>query len=230
MEALEWFVLLKDEKVSPADRRAFNKWLAADPSHAAAYDRAGVLWERFDIVTPEYERLRRSGRISRRNAMLGGLAVLAAGPAVYLLMRQASSPDYQTGVAERLTFTLSDGSLVELGSYSALSLDFTPQQRRLVLHRGQAFFRVASDATRPFIVQAEMGTAEALGTEFDVKLTPEGVLVSVIEHSVRIEAAQSSPVILQAGWQLRYDAVSVQPPIRVDLSMVQAWRHVSLGT
>lgn len=225
LEALEWFVLMKDEQASKADRLGFERWLAADPGHADAYDRARALWERFDIVKPEYDRLRQSGRMGRRGVVLGGLAAILTVPTAYVLTRPGAFADYTTAVGERITVTLPDASTVELGSHSALSLDFTPQQRRLLLHRGQAFFRVAADAGRPFIVEAETGRTQALGTAFDVKLTGDEVVVSVIEHSVRVQAARSAPVFIEAGWQLSYASDGVQAPQRVDLAMVQAWRQ-----
>lgn len=225
LEALEWFVLMKDEEVGDAERAAFEEWLAADPSHVAAYERARALWDRFEIVKPEYDRLHRAGRIGRRSALLGGLAMLVAAPAFYMLMRPGAFADYSTGAAERITVTLPDGSTVELGSYSALSLDFTPEQRRLVLHRGQAFFHVAAEPARPFVVQADGGTIQALGTAFDVKIAADQVIVSVIEHSVKVRATQSLPVVLEAGWQLSYGSNGIRPPVRTDLAAVQAWRQ-----
>ncbi|WAC27544.1 FecR family protein [Ancylobacter sp. SL191] len=225
LEALEWFVLMKDEEIGDAQRTAFEEWLAADPSHVAAYDRARALWDRFEIVKPEYDRLHRAGRIGRRSALLGGLAMLVAAPAFYMLTRPGAFADYSTGAAERITVRLPDGSTVELGSYSALSLDFTPEQRRLVLHRGQAFFRVAAEPSRPFVVQADGGTIQALGTEFDVKVATDQIVVTVIEHSVKIQAAHCPPVVLEAGWQLSYGSDGMRSPVRADLAAVEAWRQ-----
>lgn len=225
LEALEWFVLMKDEEVGDAERKAFEEWLATDPSHVAAYDRARALWDRFEIVKPEYDRLHRAGRIGRRSALLGGLAMLVAAPAFYMLTRPGAFADYSTGPAERITVRLPDGSTVELGSYSAISLDFTPEQRRLVLHRGEAFFEVAAEPARPFVVQAGGGTNQALGTEFDVKIATDQVIVTVIEHSVKVQASQSPPVVLEAGWQLSYGSTEMRSPVRADLTAILAWRQ-----
>ena len=224
LEALEWFILMKDEQVSAEDRSAFESWLLSDPSHAVAYERARALWDRFGVVKPEYDRLRQSGRIGRRGVLLGGLAALVAAPSLYMLSRRVA-PDYATGPAERLAVTLPDGSMVELGSYSSLSLDFSPQQRSVLLHGGQAFFRVAADTYRPFVVQAEMGSIQALGTEFNVKLAAETVAVAVVEHSVKVRSASSTPVILEAGWQVSYSSDGIAPAARADLTAILAWRQ-----
>lgn len=224
MEALEWFVLLNDDKATPEDRRAFAAWLQADPAHAAAFERAQSLWDRFDIVKPEFERLRRSGRLTRRNVTLGGLALALAAPAAWYMTRPGFLADHHAGVAERRIFTLPDGSTAELGSYSALSVDFTDRQRRLFLHRGQAFFTVAPDAARPFAVDAGAGAVRALGTRFDVKLLDGEATVSVVEHAVSVSLQASAPVEVAEGWQVRYDATGIGAPHPADLVAVEAWR------
>ncbi|MCZ7445945.1 FecR family protein [Agrobacterium rhizogenes] len=224
MEALEWFVQMKDEQVSERDWLDFETWLAAHPSHRSAYDRAQALWDRFDMVKPEFER-RQAGTIGRRGALLGGLAVLIGAPVAYLYTHADLFADFRTDVAERHSFTLPDGSTVELGGYSALSMLYSGSERRLILHRGQAFFRVAADINRPFVVQAESGRIRALGTEFDVKIMPDMVTVSVIEHAVVVQAPGADDVVVQSGWQLDYGADGIRPLTQADAATVQAWRR-----
>ncbi|ABS15484.1 MULTISPECIES: FecR family protein [Brucella/Ochrobactrum group] len=230
MKALEWFVLLQDKTVSADDRRAFSAWIASDPAHRVAYERAQTLWQRFDAVKPEYDRIRQSGhksdgRVGRRGVVLGGLAALVLLPGAYLLSRPGLFATYQTGVGERRSFTLADGSTVELGSYSALSLDFSGNGRNLVLHEGQGFFQVASDPSRPFVVSANGGTITALGTAFDVKLIDRAVTVSVVEHAVSVAFGQSDPVRLDEGWQITYGGDEAALPQRADPQTVEAWRN-----
>jgi transmembrane sensor len=224
-QALEWFLLVRDEKASDEDRAALETWLLADPAHGLAYARARRLWDRFDLVKPEYERLSRSGRIGRRSLLLGGLVALVGAPSLYVVTRPEFSADYSTGIAERRTFTLPDGSTAELGSYSAASLQFTEEERRLVLHRGQGFFRVAAEARRPFLVEAAAGTTRALGTQFDVKLSDAEVTVAVLEHSVAVETPTAAPVVVREGWQISYGEDGPRPPARVDATGVKAWRQ-----
>ncbi len=225
MQALEWFVRMKDERVSEEDRLAFKSWLAIDSSHAVAYDRARTLWSRFDIVKPEYERLQTLRRIGRRGFMIGGLVALVAGSTTYIISRPGLFADYKTDIAERRSLNLPDGSTVELGGYSALSVRFTEGERRLILHRGQAFFQVAADKNRPFIVQAAMGDIRALGTAFDINIMPDLVTVSVVEHSVEVKTSGTGSVVVQSGWQVSYDDKGILPARQIDMSLVQAWRQ-----
>ncbi len=157
--------------------------------------------------------------------MLGGLAALVLLPGAFLISRHGLLATYQTDVGERRSFTLADGSTVELGSYSALSVDFSDNRRNLVLHEGQAFFQVASDQSRPFVVRASGGTITALGTAFDVKLTDQAVTVSVVEHAVSVTFGQIYPVRLNEGWQMTYGGEEASLPQPADQQMVEAWRN-----
>lgn len=222
MEALEWFARMQDEKASESDRHHFAQWLKAHPDHARAYDRAASLWGRFDIVKPEYERLRRRDAIGRRGVLLGAAAIVTVGAAGYLATRPGLLADHATGVGERRTFTLPDGSTAEIGSHSAFSLRYTTGERRIVLLRGQGFFSVAADATRPFIVEAGGGTVQALGTRFDVNLIDDDVTVTVVEHSVLVATPNRVPVRIEEGWQVSYDHNGVAAPHRVDIGVAQA--------
>lgn len=224
MTALEWLARMQDDKVSSADRARFAEWRAASRQNADAYARAEQLWNRFDIVKPEYQRLRRADALTRRSVLLGGVAVFALGGG-YLALRPDLFADLSTGIGERRVFTLADGSTVELGSHSALSLRYTDGERRLVLHRGQGFFTVAADGTRPFVVEAAGGAIRALGTRFDVKLTDAEVTVTVTEHSVSVTPAGSSAVTVEEGWQVSYDPQGAGQPRQIDLETVQAWRR-----
>lgn len=224
-EALEWLVRMKDDKASVADRHAFAAWIAASSAHEAAFERASRLWDRFDFVKPEYERAKAAGKLGRRVVVLGGLAVLAASSGAYIVTRPGIFAGYTTDIAERRIFTLEDGSVVELGSYSALSVDYGPQKRLLTLHRGEAFFQVAADRGRPFVVAAGAGTTQALGTAFNVKLSDDEVTVAVMEHAVSVTLDAARTVTIGEGWQVSYGASGLGSPGETDQGSVSAWRQ-----
>lgn len=225
MEALGWLVRLKDDKASDNERRAFAAWIEADPAHAAAFAKAQTLWQRFDVVVPEYEKLRKSDGLGRRDVILGGLGAIIAGASVYAIMRPGFFAGHDTGIGERKSFSLADGSTVELGSYSSLSVDFSPRQRRLILHRGQGFFDVAPGNGRPFIVNAGDGTVRAAGTRFDIKFVDERATVSVLEHAVSVSAPGARSVTVEEDWQVGYSGHTLGRPVRFDRTSVEAWRR-----
>lgn len=69
-------------------------------------------------------------------------------------------------------FQLPDGSTVRLNSDSRLSYtsdDFAPSGKRRVDIKGEAFFDVVKDPSRPFVVRMSDMEVEVLGTSFDVR-------------------------------------------------------------
>ena len=133
--------------------------------------------------------------------------------------------DYITDIAERRSFTLPDGSEIELGSYSAVSLNFTPDKRGLTLHRGQGYFRVARHPDRPFVVEAGSGAVRALGTEFDVKHLEDQTTVAVLEHAVAVRVKGQGETSVPAGTQVGYGSRTDLRPSPFDLGTIGAWRR-----
>lgn len=95
----------------------------------------------------------------------------------------------ETNTAENREVALADGSSVTLGGKSRLSVVLGVRMREVRLESGEAFFRVAHDPRRPFIVRTDATSVTAVGTEFDVRLASERVVVGVAEGTVRVEAA-----------------------------------------
>jgi transmembrane sensor len=237
--AQQWFVLLRDADATETDRRRFADWLAADPAHGRAWAETEQLWARMDAVVPVLrqretwnERHKQSARLlSRRNwlrqaaaaaLVVGGLAGYAASTDYFA--------DHRTGIGERRSLSLADGSTVDLDAESALSVAFSAGQRRVTLHRGRAFFEVARDAARPFVVAANGGEVRALGTAFDVKIAPAGVVhVAVSEHAVAVSIGSES-VQLGEGDALEYGIAGSRRPVigpvsRIDIASRLGWRQ-----
>lgn len=241
-EALRWLVVLKDRAASDADRQAFDRWLKADPRHAAAWQRAQSVWMRLDRIGPAFANRRPPAAVAsppppaqrspaihpmgRRRFLYAAAAVTAvAVPAAMLLSRPGLFADHGTAVGERRTISLEDGSTVELAGASSLSVDFAAGARRVVLHDGEAFFKVSRDAARPFIVEAAAGRTQALGTAFDIKLQGDAVSVAVVEHSVQVSVEGRGHVVVEAGQQVRYGRQRLGAVRDADLRQVEAWRR-----
>ncbi len=224
MAALEWFVRMRDEHATAEDRRAFQAWLDQDPAHAVALARAEALWKRIDIVEPEIEQLRRSQRMfSRRNVIAGAAVGLVGASALYVRGRDDLFANHTTEAGERRTVALQDGSSVELGSYSALSVEFTPASRRVRLHRGQGFFQVRNDPT-PFLVDVADATTAAMEAKFDVKHVDGEVTAVVSENSVTVRGSFPAMKVEQ-GWQVSFGANGPAALAPADLAVTGAWRR-----
>lgn len=232
--AQQWFVLLRDEDATDADRQRFAAWLAADPAHGRGWAETEKLWARMDAVVPALrsrENFRKAAphnapRLSRRGWLKrAAAAALVLGGGVSFAVASDVFADHRTGTGERRSLKLADGSTVELDADSALSVSFSAGQRRIELHRGRVFFQVAADAARPFVVAAGNGEVRALGTAFTVKLASDGVVhVAVSEHAVAVSMKDES-VRLEEGRALAYGNAGLGPAAPADIASQLAWRQ-----
>jgi transmembrane sensor len=95
-------------------------------------------------------------------------------------------PLYSTGIGERRSITLADGSTIDLNARSKLRIEFSNAERRVELLDGQALFQVAKDKQRPFIVHSRDATVRAVGTQFDVYRKDSGTTITVLEGRVAV--------------------------------------------
>lgn len=208
-EAAAWFARLRADDVSEADRVRFRRWLEADPRHRDAY--AG--FERFWSATGEYaadeevatavhtaeiEAEVASGETpddagadrprQRRRWLPAAVAacVLAAATALLWQPLQEYRGIYATAVGEQRSIPLADGSRVMLNTDTRIRVDYGEQTRTVHLSHGQAYFRVARDVERPFLVETRNGSVRAVGTEFEVYENDGRVVVTVLEGSVAV--------------------------------------------
>ncbi len=218
-EAAAWFARLLDEHATEMDHQGFRAWLLADNRNAQAYARIEKLWERAAF---EHKPAEQSG--SRRSFLktaTGALVIATAGTSGWLWTRQ---PDFSTGTGETNAIRLEDGSTIELSAASAVSIDFTPTLRRIVLRSGEAYFTVAPDARRPFVVEAGELRATALGTAYSVSISSGRTSVAVTEHSVRVEA-HGQMIDLAEGQALDWAADRFGPVTSSEIDSRLAWRQ-----
>ncbi|SHG26397.1 FecR family protein [Salegentibacter echinorum] len=106
---------------------------------------------------------------------------------------------------KRFEIQLSDGSRVFMNSGSSLKypVNFPKNDKRQVFLTGEAFFKVAKDNERPFVVEAQNLKVGVLGTEFNVSAYPEDTTTNVVlvEGSVAlgIKEGQEETTILKPG-------------------------------
>jgi len=135
-------------------------------------------------------------RALRRRLAWGAAAGLAAGILVTLAVLQLipnatvppvdAAESHRTGVGERRVVALADGSTVTLNAESELLTRLGAGRRSLTLLYGEAFFEVAKDPDRPFVVSVGDGTVTAVGTAFNVYHRGDATRVTVLEGEVEV--------------------------------------------
>ncbi|MGF7174154.1 FecR family protein [Azospirillum doebereinerae] len=252
-EALDWLVRLQ---FGTANRADFAAWRARSPAHERAARAAETLWREIGrtdtaVAFAQREAARRTGpdprvarlpsgatrpasgrTVARRAVMTGAVAASAAlvvgGSGVFGPLA-ALTADYATRPGERRTVSLPDESTVLLNTATALSVTFTPEERRISLEAGEAFFEVAKDPDRPFIVTARGGETRAVGTAFAVRDNGDLVRVMVTEGIVEVTALSVAPVSLGAGQGIDYGPkATMTAPYHVNEAVATAWRRGKL--
>nr|WP_282449989.1 FecR domain-containing protein [Microbulbifer sp. CAU 1566] len=99
---------------------------------------------------------------------------------------------YTTAIGETRTIDLADGSKVQLNTNSELIVNFSREERRTQLLRGEAYFDVARQTSRPFTVAAGSANIRVLGTQFNVERNPENTRVSVTGGVVAVSESQTA--------------------------------------
>lgn len=132
----------------------------------------------------------------------------------------------------RETICLEDGSKITLNAGSKISYQepFSAYKREITLS-GEAFFEVAKDSLRPFIVKTGNLATQALGTSFNIQYrsAENAISVALATGSVKIEEAakggSSQIAKLKPGQQLVYDRTDQDYKVSAyDAMEVFAWR------
>lgn len=209
-EAEAWIVKLRSENVTVDDKRAFSAWLNTSRDHIRAFDEAYNLWENLgaakflpEEVLINYQQQASSDEMSfagtlesfyRRFVSPWQISIaVTCLLAVFIFSNDLTTPPsdlapvrYETAVGETRQVSLSDGSIIELNTNSILDVQITNEKRLLNLVEGEAFFSVAPDKNRPFIVDFGKGSATAVGTAFNVYRKASNTAITVTEGIVAV--------------------------------------------
>lgn len=201
-KAAKWLVRRDSPDWSDSDQTAFDDWIAQSTANRIAVVRLETVWQRTGRLrasallapghaasTPTPEEIPAGRQPFRRGTWLAAAALAASIALISIpVYNQREVPEsYSTPVGGFQQLPLADGSRVELNTNTDLAVSFSASERRVQLERGEAFFNVAKDRERPFIVQAGAYRVIAVGTAFTVKLRGDEVNVLVTEGRVRIE-------------------------------------------
>lgn len=199
--AARWFARSRSGAFSKADRQALQAWLDESAAHRQAYIEIIDLWNDAEglraspeVLSMREAALRRYPALARRRVptMAAACAVLACAAALGLggyIVTLTSRPVvqmFQTGVGQTATIALIDGSRLTLDTDTTVSTAIGAHRRDIRLQRGRAFFKVAHDASRPFVVEAAGKTVTATGTAFEVTAEAKRFEVLLVEGHVRV--------------------------------------------
>ena len=229
-EAIEWLAKLNRESLSEDDEAAFFAWLQQSEAHQVAFIKAEQLWLRGDVLSRATEALHTKASQTKpaTGLWLGGFA-MACCLAVAVVILWPSSPAYTELKAGNTiaAFSLPDGSEITLKAGSTLAYSFDKKSRSIRLSQGEAFFDVAHNPAKPFIVSTEFGAVKVLGTQFSVGLNGQGADVMVLSGSVEVAPDNNTQkAILTKNQAVSFQQVaSGEKPSEIKAMQLLSWRH-----
>jgi len=186
-QAFEWVARKVARGLSDAESAQFDAWYAADTRHQGAYVRAMAIYNAINLATVP-QSLAAEPVPSRRGLMkYGALAaclVAAVGTLSFSVLQQDKV--LATAKGEFRKVPLQDKSIATINGSSRIEVEFTQTRRKINLQKGEAWFEVAKDKSKPFIVEAGDARIRAVGTAFAVRRFAHGTEVLVTEGTVEV--------------------------------------------
>jgi ferric-dicitrate binding protein FerR (iron transport regulator) len=195
----EWFSNTESEE--ELQKKCFQYWESLSPKpDFSDYNETTLLDQIHHKIKIEEEVfLRRTSKFQffTRYAAIFVIAFSISGLLFYYLGKNQSTisdvniSELTVPLGSKAHFTLPDGTAVTLNAGSKLKYDTRfGMADRVVNLEGEGYFKVAKDASKPFIVKTIYLSVRALGTEFNVKAYPDDKTIetTLIEGVVNIES------------------------------------------
>ncbi|MNK36652.1 fec operon regulator FecR [compost metagenome] len=218
-------------------------WLFLNQSNKSKTDQVAVLKniEASPGINRAYLTLSNGQKIDLSNVNAGVIANLngvSASKSKGNMLVYEASPNQVSNAVNKMSVlstpaggqyevVLPDGTHVWLNAASTLSFpeQFSSTERRITL-KGEAYFEVAHDASRPFRVSTSRQNIEVLGTHFNISAYDDEprTLTTLLQGSVRVSSAAKNTIIKpgeQAVSSERNDIQVQQANIRIAM----AWKN-----
>jgi transmembrane sensor len=237
--AVHWAIRLDAGPLTAAEQTAIDTWLAEDERRAGALLRAEAALVYLDrgraLAEPAAndDAIVTRRRFARRHFIAASMLAgpIAAGLAIFMT---PSNEAFSTTVGEVRKLPLADGSTATVNTASRITVALEPARRHVVVEDGEAWFEVAHDKNRPFIVDAGDVRVEAIGTAFSVRRHDDGVDVLVTKGVVETwRVGRESERTRLSGGQRSFVATSTSKIVAVEadeeIERALAWRGGGLA-
>lgn len=218
-------------EATPAEQEQLFDWVSQNPENKKVFDDYVSLWSvrqnasrQFNVQSGlsrlndrindfEKQEQRKNAFWNVWNMAAAILLLVVSGFTLYFngisaFEDHAQSLLSETSATDQLSVvTLSDGSVITLNKQSTLKYPATfDAKTREVYLSGEAFFQVAKDSSKPFVIHANGVTTTVLGTSFNVKASADSVTVSVATGKVRVSDGRQTQLVMPYERVLYSDA------------------------
>jgi len=231
-EASVWIAKL-ERGLDRDEELILTEWVNSSTLHhdtlmkmASLWDSMGVLNELSSLFPLDDVLPQTTARMSFSRMAVAASVLMCLGLTGFWLsveergLTTGDPSQYLTTLGEHTTEHLSDGSVLQLNTNSLIKIDFTPDERRITLVRGEVHFEVAHNPDRPFIVEAGGKTVRAVGTAFNVHMEDSSDLEVVVTEG-KVMLSTLDALIPATGF--------VNDPSNDDAILLEAGEKVALA-
>lgn len=222
-----WVLRLRDEQATQEVLTEWLSWYQADERHRLAFEEMQSFWHECGALIGEDEAASVAELLAGRASIssnrtqpsrwrryvpaLAASLLIVAATLGWVMSAHWATPTTRT--AEVRQTSLPDGSTVDLAARSTVSSRYSEDMRLLVMEgeAGEAYFSVAHNPQRPFIVQVGTMQVRALGTAFNVRHADDRVVVSVTKGVVEV-STPSGNVKVAAGNRIVWEVSGASVP------------------
>lgn len=206
-------------EVSAEERRQVDDWRSLNPENERRFEQFRLIWEssknfKADAGIDAHASLQKvkqrageareqQGQVIPMRTRYGWLKIAAAlvfiAGCAWIWVSKFANPQvhFESMAAVRID-TLSDGSIVTLNKFAQLDHPerFTGNQRLVNLVKGEAFFNVAHNKAKPFIITAGSAIIKVVGTSFNVKNKNGKIEIIVETGLVQVTNSRNKLIIM----------------------------------
>jgi len=207
--AARWIVAREEPDWSEVDQAKLDVWLAESDFNRVTFLRLEQSWREADRIgslrptlMPETlhparglcQKMQRWAPLAAAASLIAAVGIGWQGYSLWSNFDLVSAR-YDTKVGGHKNVDLPDGSKVELNTSSGIRTAVGNGEREVWLERGEVYFEVAHDKTRPFVVHVGNRQVTVLGTKFSVRRDGDKISVFVREGRVRVEDMHGSEAV-----------------------------------
>jgi len=237
----------EDRGLTSLEADALEAWLSIDTAHRVCYLRLKAHWARATRLAEPFAP-RQVMRVPSRawrpatvwRAIAATLLVAVIGTGIWQYGSRASQAAetttvYATKLGESRKVQLADGTVLELNTNTRLEQKTSATARTIILRQGEAYFDVAKDPKRPFVVIAGNRKISDIGTRFSVRNERDEVMVLIAQGRVRVDTSdvrsERGPVEAGAGSIVvaKADSTLVTRTTSKDIADRLSWREGMLA-
>ncbi|MGZ0705608.1 FecR domain-containing protein [Pseudomonas sp. L5B5] len=221
-QAVHWLIEMQDGPLSPRQQQAWQQWHDAHGEHQRAWAHIQRVNQRLrSLSSPLAHAALNAPTASGRRQVLKLLLVLGAGSAAWGLREHNPLPpllaDYSSALGQRRKLQLSDGSLLQLNTSSAVDVRFDSQQRLIRLLEGEIMLSAGKDP-RPLLVHSAQGQVRTASGHLNLRQFKGHSQLAVYSGSASVESATHTvaPPRVEAGQQLDFRSNGWDAPRPLD--------------